>query len=65
MNTNIRLTELRKQLAEIYSVMPETFFQQKQRDKSAFLISKEIEQLENPESYAENINHWDNHEIHL
>jgi CTP:phosphocholine cytidylyltransferase-like protein len=65
MNTQNRLRELKIQLEEIYSVMPETFFQQKQRDKSAFLISKEIEQLENPESYAENSNHWDNHEIHL
>ena len=65
MNTQNRLSELRNQLEEIYAVMPETFFQQQQRDKSAFLISKEIEKLENPESYAQNSNHWDNHEIRL
>jgi hypothetical protein len=65
MNTQNRLSELRNQLDEIYAIMPETFWQQKQRDKSAFLISREIEQLENPESYAQNSNHWDNHEIHF
>ena len=63
MNTQNRLSELRNQLEEIYAVMPKTFFQQQQRDKSAFLISKEIEKLENPKSYAQNINHWDKHEL--
>ena len=63
MNTQNTLLELKNQLAEIYAVMPETFFQQQQRDKSAFLITREIEKLENPESYAQNSNHWDKHEL--
>ena len=63
MNTQDTLLELKNQLDEIYAVMPETFFQQQQRDKSAFLITREIEKLENPESYAQNSNHWDKHEL--
>ena len=63
MNTQNRLLELKNQLDEIYAVMPETFFQQQQRDKSAFLITREIEKLENPVSYAQNSNHWDKHEL--
>ena len=58
-----KLESLKKQLDELFSVMPKTHFQLEQRNKSAFLISREIEKLENPKSYAENQNHWENHEI--
>ena len=63
MNTQNRIAELKKQLDDIYSVMPETFFQQQQRDKSSFLISRELEKLENPEDYETNINHWEGYEM--
>ena len=59
------LQELKNQLEAIYSEMPTTFFKMQQRDKSAFLISREIEKLENPKIYRENKNHWDGHEIRL
>jgi hypothetical protein len=45
--------------------MPTTFFAMQQRDKSAFMISKEIEKLQNPDAYEQNKAHWDNHEIRL
>jgi len=57
------LKELKDQLEAVYSEMPQTHFEMQQRDKSAFLITKEIEKIENPVAYAENKNHWDNHEI--
>jgi len=59
------LEKLKAQLEAVYSQMPQTHFQMEQRDKSAFLISKEIERLENPIGYEENKNHWDGHEIRL
>lgn len=58
-----KLQALKNQLEALYMEMPQTHFQQQQRDKSAFLISREIERLENPTSYAENKNHWEGHEI--
>lgn len=60
-----KLEALKAQLEAIYSEMPQTFFQQQQRDKSAFLISREIEKLENPKAYKENAAHWEKHEIRL
>lgn len=48
MNGSQELAALKAQLENIYAEMPETFFQQQQRDKSAFLIQREIEKLENP-----------------
>ncbi len=49
----------------IYSEMPTSFFDIEQRNKSAFIICKEIEKLENPIAYQENSNFWDNHELRL
>ena len=60
-----KIKDLKNQLDSIYLEMPSSFFQMEQRNKSAFIITKEIEKLENPNSYNENINHWDNHEIRL
>lgn len=60
-----KLETLKDQLEAVYSKMPRTHFEMEQRDKSAFLISREIEKLENPTGYEENKNHWDNHEIRL
>jgi len=57
------LQELKAQLENLYNEMPRNFFEQSQRDKSAFLISREIERLENPEAYEENKLHWEGHEI--
>jgi hypothetical protein len=59
------LQELKSQLDALYAEMPTSFFAQQQRDKSAFLISREIEKLENPKAYAQNKAHWENHEIRL
>jgi len=63
MNTTQRISDLKKQLEAIYSVMPKTFRQQQLRDKAAFEISKQLEKLENPISYAQNNNFWDLHEL--
>lgn len=60
-----KIKSLESQLDSIYSEMPQTFFQQQQRDKSAFLITKELEKLKDPKSYAQNKNHWEGHEIRL
>jgi len=59
------LQELKSQLDALYAEMPTTLFEMQQRDKSSFLISREIERLENPESYAQNSKHWDNYEMRL
>ena len=58
-----KLESLKNQLDELFSVFPETHFQLEQRNKSAFLLSREIEKLENPKSYSENKNHWEKHEL--
>ena len=63
MNTLQQIEDLRNQLDLLYSKMPKTFFQQKIRDKAAFEISKQLEQLENSQSYAENILYWESHEL--
>ena len=58
-----KLQELKSELDEVYSIMPQTFEDQKNRDKAAFELSREIELLENPGDYKSNKNHWDNHEL--
>lgn len=59
------LEQLKMQLDAIYAEMPTNFFDMQQRDKSAFLISREIELLENPKAYAQNKAHWENYEMRL
>lgn len=63
MNFSQQIADLKNQLELLYSEMPQTFFQQKMRDKAAFEISKKLEKLENPQSYAENSLHWESHEL--
>ena len=65
MTTQGRIQQLKNQLDAIYSEIPMTFFDIEQRNKSAFIICKEIEKLENPIAYEENKLFWDNHEIRL
>jgi hypothetical protein len=65
MTTQHRIQQLKNELDALYSEMPTSFFQMEQRNKSAFIICKEIEKLENPIAYQENSNFWDNHEIRL
>lgn len=60
---NSELQSLKAQLDAIYAEMPQTFFQMQQRDKSAFLIGREIEKLENPIEYQKNLRHWEGHEL--
>ena len=59
------LEQLKMQLDAIYAEMPTNFFDIQQRDKSAFIISREIEKLQNPDAYEQNKKHWDNWEIRL
>lgn len=63
MNIEQKIADLKNQLDDIYSVMPETFWQQQLRDKAAFEITKQLEKLENPIFYAQNSNFWDLHEL--
>lgn len=63
MNTLQQIADLKNQLELVCSEMPQTFYEQKMRNKVAFEISKQIEQLENPTLYAENANHWEAHEL--
>lgn len=64
MKTNIeKLAQLKRQLEAVYSKMPQTQAQIRNRDRAAFLISQEIEALENPASYAQNKGHWEGHQI--
>lgn len=59
------LQELKNQLENIFSEMPQTHFQLEQRNKSAFLISREIEKIENPKGYELNKNHFEGYELRL
>ena len=63
MSKQEQIKDLKDQLDRLYSEMPETFFQLEQRNKTAFLITMQLEKLENPESYYQNINHWENYEL--
>lgn len=63
MTKDQRIKQLNDQLELIYLEMPKTFYQQRMRDKAVFEISKELEILENPNSYIENIGFWEGHEI--
>ena len=57
------LAELKSRQEELETTMVNTFQQQKDRNRELFLISREIEKLEDPESYGENKSHWEGHEI--
>lgn len=61
MNSNLKA--LKAQLENLFEVMPTNHFELNQRNKAAFLISREIEKLENPKGYNENKNHWQGHEL--
>lgn len=57
-----RLAELKKQLDEVWALMPQNFREQTAKYKVIFEISREIEMIENPKAYQENLNHWEGHE---
>jgi hypothetical protein len=57
------LQELQGRLFELETTMVSSFNQQRDRNREMFLISQQIEKLENPVTYAENSNHWEGHEI--
>lgn len=63
MKNDAKIKELKAQLEVLYSEMCESFEQQKRRNQAAFLLTREIEQLENPGAYEENKAHWEGHEI--
>jgi len=58
-----RLAQLRKQLDDVYSVFPQSFAAQRRRNQAAFVIQKEIEELESPDEFAKNAAHWNGHEL--
>jgi hypothetical protein len=60
-----RIKQLKKELEELDSKMVRTFTEQRNRNRVLFEICKELEELENPESYEANRDHWDGHEIRL
>jgi hypothetical protein len=62
---NTTLQELENQLEAVMSVMPQTLFQLRQRDKSAFLISRDIERIKDPVAFEKNKAHWEGHELRL
>jgi hypothetical protein len=60
---NSELQQLITQLDAVYSEMPNTHFEMQERDRSAFLISREIEKIKDPKAYKENLNPWEGHEL--
>ena len=63
MSKQEQIKDLKDQLDQLYSEMPQSFIELEQRNKTAFLISMQLEKLENPESYYQNISHWENYEF--
>lgn len=59
------LSELKDELETLSTVMPYSYAQQRFKNQQMFVLSREIERLENPEAYEQNKGHWDNHEIRL
>ena len=62
---NKKLAALKAELDQVYSVMPNTFAELDRQNQAAFLISRDIELLENPLGYEENKNHWEGHQLTL
>lgn len=58
-----RITALKAELDQVYSVMPNTFAELDRQNQAAFIISRDIEKLENPLGYNEN--HWEGYEMVL
>ena len=63
MTNNEKVNELKAQLEALYNQMPQSFEAQKRRNQAAYLLSREIEELENPVGYEQNKAHWEGHEI--
>lgn len=62
MNAN-RIAEIKARIEELETTMVQTFSQQRARNLELFQLSRELEELENPESYERNKAHWDGHQI--
>jgi hypothetical protein len=58
-----QIKDLRDQLDSLNLEMPQSFFDLDQRNKTAFLITMQLEKLENPTAYNENENHWEGYEL--
>ncbi len=58
-----QIKDLRDQLDNLNLEMPQSFFDLEQRNKTAFLITMQLEKLENPIAYNENENHWEGYEL--
>lgn len=62
-NSNGKLKELKSELEDLEcNTMVNSFAEQKLYHKKMFLLSREIEKLENPKLYNDNISHWENYE---
>ena len=56
---NERLLSLYKKKEKLLFQMPMTFEDLRIKNRDIFLIDREIEKLEDPESYEKNINYWE------
>lgn len=61
----MNLEQLKKRLEEVQDIIPETFLEQRDKNREMYLLSREIERLEDPESYARNRRHWDGHTLRM
>lgn len=57
------LQELKNRMEELETTMVNTFAEQRDRNREMFLVSREIEKIENTQAYKENEAHWEGHEI--
>ena len=53
-----KLSQLKSELEELSISLPNSWEAQRIKNAELFQLSKEIEELENPEYYKVNSNHW-------
>jgi len=58
-HTSGKLAQLKSELEELSLSMPISWEAQRIKNAELFQLSKEIEELENPESYKLNSKHWE------
>ena len=58
-NKERKLKYLKAEQERISTTMSNTFEEMRIKGQILFQIAQQIEQIENPEGYQENINHWE------
>ena len=53
------ITEIENDIEDVFLTMPTSFEEQRILNQELFELSKELEQIENPDGYKKNINHWE------